>query len=267
MRIGRRRGISLLFALLIWGVSAVLFLAQEAAIQVESVTVGPNQTTTLDITVSNLPAPGVNDVQGQLRYDPAVMRVNSLDTLSGFTLFASKIDNNAGRVEFALAMVGGSPIRQGGLLRLKVQAVGQAGQQTSLELRLDVFRDPDGNDLFPPAELPNHIQNGTFTISGGGGPGPIGGVSIHVFPNPARSRATFRYELPQGTTQARLWVFMISGALAYSQALDVNAGEFVWDLRDQAGRALPPGAYYYRVSALTPGGVRLSPVGRLVIQR
>jgi hypothetical protein len=250
-------------------ISSVGLLAQEAAIKVESKSVKPGETTTIDITVFNLPAPGVNDVQGELSYNPSVMRVKSLDTLSGFTLFASSIDNAEGKVQFAIAMVGAAPIRQGGLIRLEVEAVGQAGEQTALELAITVFRDPDGDDIFTAEQLQDLIQAGTFTITNGEapGPGPLGEARVHVFPNPARTEATFSYELPEGTTEAMLWVFSLTGALVFSKELDVNTDRFTWDLRDLRGREAPNGPYYYRVSALSPAGSAISPVGRLVIRR
>jgi len=258
-----------LVALAIWISSVGLFLAQEAAIKVESKSVKRGETATIDITVFNLPAPGVNDVQGELTYSPSVMRVKKLETLSGFTLFASSIDNAEGRVQFAIAMVGKAPIRQGGLIRLEVEAVGQAGQQTTLALTLTVFRDPDGDDIFPAEQLQDLIQAGTFTITNGEVPEPTppGEVKVHVFPNPARSEATFRYDLPEGTTQATLWIFSLTGALVFSQELDVNDDKFTWNLRDLRGRDVPNGPYYYRVSALTQAGTAISPVGRLLIRR
>lgn len=249
--------------------SATFFLAQAQGpvIRVESKTVAPGEVAVINITVSNLPSPGVNDVQGTLRYDPNVMQVQSLTALSGFTLFA--FNNAPGEATFAIAIVGGTPVRQGGLVQFEVKAVGEAGQQTTLELELQVFRDPDGNELFPPEDLPSLIQQGTFKISGGGlfpSP-PMGEVSVHVFPNPARTKATFVYELPEGTTQATLWVFALRGELVFRQTLDVQEGRYEWNLKDNAGRAVPSGAYYFRISALTPQGTAHSPVGKLVIRR
>lgn len=273
MRQPQRSRTAALLAVLLWALSGAAFLAQQPetpAIRVESKTVDPGTDTTIDITVINLPAPGVNDVQGVLRYDPAVMRVKTLTPLSGFTLFASFIDNNAGEAQFAIAIVGGSPVRQGGLVRLEVEAAGQSGQQTSLELTLDVFRDPNGDPLFPAEQLAELIQNGTFTIAGGGGGGPPpaeGEVTVHVFPNPAKTTAKFKYTLPSGTSEATLWIFNIRGDLVFSKSLDVNTNQFNWNLKDTNEQDVPNGPYYFRVSALASAGGRSSPVGRLLVQR
>jgi hypothetical protein len=256
---------------MLWALSGGLFFAQQQtpAILVESKTVDPGTGTTIDITVMNLPSPGVNDVQGTLSYNPTVMRVKTLTPLSGFTLFASFIDNGAGEVQFAIAIVGGSPVSQGGLVRLEVEAVGQPGQQTPLELSLDVFRDPNGDPLFPAEQLAELIQNGTFTIAGGGGgPPPVEGeVTVHVFPNPAKTTAKFKYTLPSGTSEATLWIFNLRGDLVFSKPLDVNTNQFNWNLKGANGQDVPNGPYYFRVSALTSAGGRSSPVGRLLVQR
>ncbi len=266
----RRLGIGVL-ALLLWLGGVSLAQQQTPAIRVESKTVDPGTSTTIDITVIDLPSPGVNDVQGLLRYNPAVMRVKNVTPLSGFTMFASFPDNSAGEVQFAIAIVGGSPVRQGGLVRLEVEAVGQPGQQTALELTLDVFRDPEGDALFPAEQLVELIQSGTLTVAGGdgdGGPPPeVGEVVVHVFPNPAKTSAKFKYTVPDETDEATLWIFNIRGDLVFSKSLDVNTNQFNWNLKDANEQDVPNGPYYFRVSAVTSAGGRTSPVGRLVVQR
>lgn len=87
------------------------------------------------------------------------------------------------------------------------------------------------------------------------------------FPNPAKTRATFRYALPDGTTAAHLLVFNLEGRLVFDRNLDVNGREFVWDLKDSGGRDLPNGPYFYLVRAATPKGVLRSGVEVLIIQR
>ena len=264
----------LLFILLLGWADQRDFLAQqqEPVIRVESKTVAAGESATIDITAINIPAPGVNDVQGSLRYDPGVMRVTNVTALSGFTLFASSIDNTLGEVQFAIAIVGGEPVRQGGLVRLDVQAAGTSGQQTTLDLTLYVFRDPEGDDIFTPTELENIIEDGTFTISGGQPPPPPppgeeGAVTVHVFPNPARTTATFQYELPNGASEATLWIFDIRGGLIFRKALETGNNRYRWNLKDSAGRDVPNGPYYFRVTAQTAQGQQRSPVGRLLILR
>ena len=275
MRVRKAIGTVALWALFLLGLSGGSgFWAQEPqpAIRVESKTVAAGESTTLDITVIDIPAPGVNDVQGSLRYDPGVMRVTNVTALSGFTLFASSIDNTLGEVQFAIAVVGGNPVRQGGLVRLDVQAVGSSGQQTTLDLTINVFRDPEGDDIFTPTELASIVEDGTFTISGGGPPPPPppgggGEVQVHVFPNPARTRATFVYSIPNGTTEATLWIFDLRGGLVFQKSLDTGSNRYRWNLKDAAGKEVPNGPYYFRVGVQTAQGRLLSPVGRLLIQR
>jgi len=104
----------------------------------------------------------------------------------------------------------------------------------------------------------------TLEVFERGAPAP---VKARVFPNPARTRATFVYELPRGTSRAQLWVFTLDGRLVFNAALPLDTNRYRWDLRDRAKRPVPPGAYYYRITALTAQGVSASPVGRLVIAR
>lgn len=90
---------------------------------------------------------------------------------------------------------------------------------------------------------------------------------IHNFPNPASTETTFVYDLPEGTTSARLWVYDLVGRLVFTDELGAQSDQYEWDLRDQNDQAVPDGAYYYRAAATTPGGTALSNVGKLVIRR
>ena len=92
-------------------------------------------------------------------------------------------------------------------------------------------------------------------------------VAVHVFPNPARTRATFVYTLPQNAQGATLWVFDLRGRLVFRGDLDRNETRFRWNLRDLDGQAVPPGPYYFRVTVTTDKGVRASPIGRLLVVR
>lgn len=261
-------------ALLVWLSSAALFYAQDTAIRVESKTLEAGSSSTLDVRVFGLPGSGVSDVQGNMQFDPSVIRVTGISALSEYTLFASDTDNDNGRVQFALAMVDGSPIRQGGLLRLDVDAVGQSGDSTDVTLNLDAFRGPDGNELLGGEELESALASGSVDIGqngngngdgdGGTTPGP---VSIHVYPNPATSQANFVYELPEETNQAQLWVANVRGRTVFQQDIGAGSNEFTWNLENNAGQPVPEGAYVYRVIAQTPNGASSSPVGKLVIQR
>ncbi len=105
----------------------------------------------------------------------------------------------------------------------------------------------------------------TVTVLERGGIPP---VLVHVFPNPARTTATFKYSLPQNTTDATLYVFDVSGRQIYIKELTVTADTFQWNLKDTAGADVPDGAYYYVVQVTIQNrGTVSSSVGKLVIQR
>ncbi len=99
-------------------------------------------------------------------------------------------------------------------------------------------------------------------------PGQLPPVSVHVFPNPARLSATFRYTLPEKTTAATLYVFSLTGRQVFTTALSITANTFQWNLTDSQVRDLPSGPYYYLVrAAIQDRGMTSSAVQRLVIQR
>ena len=98
-------------------------------------------------------------------------------------------------------------------------------------------------------------------------PGGADVLTVHNFPNPASVSTTFSYFVPSDATQALLSVFAFTGPLVFTRTLDTSTTQFQWDLRDSNGNDLPNGLYLYRVWASTPGGARLSDVGKLVIAR
>ncbi|MBI5709775.1 MAG: DUF362 domain-containing protein [Candidatus Eisenbacteria bacterium] len=71
------------------------------------------------------------------------------------------------------------------------------------------------------------------------------------FPNPTAAAVTIRFDLP-ASGEVRLEVFDAAGALLRTVRRSLGAGpgrELSWDGRDDAGRAVACGSYFYRVSA------------------
>ena len=97
----------------------------------------------------------------------------------------------------------------------------------------------------------------------------------HNHPNPFSQRTTFVYELSRYTDQVKICIYSVSGRLL--QRLDGLSGrrgynEAVWDGRDQNGRILPNGVYFYTISAednsrLTSENQRHRVYGRLAVLR
>ena len=88
------------------------------------------------------------------------------------------------------------------------------------------------------------------------------------YPNPARDHTNFFCDgLPGGTTNATLRIFNLKGELVKSHPMNITAGSYRWDLRDENGNALPNGPYFYYLRAETPNGVFRTRVEVLIIQR
>ncbi len=96
---------------------------------------------------------------------------------------------------------------------------------------------------------------------------PPEGIAVVAYPNPARTRAHFRYFLPEGALAAQLLIFDLKGRPVLARDLDVEGRVFTWDLRDAQGRAVPNGPYFYLVRATTPQGPVRSRVEVLIVQR
>lgn len=95
-------------------------------------------------------------------------------------------------------------------------------------------------------------------------------VEIINFPNPAKERTKFTYSwlLPGPARQATLRIFNIKGELAFSQDLDANKSEFIYDLSDNEGRPLPNGPYFYFLTVIAQDGRSFrSAVSVLAVQR
>lgn len=77
---------------------------------------------------------------------------------------------------------------------------------------------------------------------------PSAALALSVFPNPLRSTARIRLSLGQAGF-ADVQVIDVAGRVLRSlswSALPSGANELVWDLDDDAGRALPNGRYFVR---------------------
>ncbi|MCK4579919.1 MAG: PKD domain-containing protein, partial [Dehalococcoidia bacterium] len=117
-------------------------------------------TTTIDVTVSAVPPPGVTDIQGTITFNSSIVHVIDIVGLNGFSGFFFKaIDNVLGTVTFTGAIVGGPGVTAGDILQLTVEAVGAPGESCFVDLVMTVFRHEDGTNI------PHTVDHGTFTIS------------------------------------------------------------------------------------------------------
>ncbi|MFQ6090634.1 MAG: PKD domain-containing protein, partial [Candidatus Bipolaricaulia bacterium] len=175
---------------------------QYAEVAVESKTVSPGGTTTIAISVKNVPEPGLADIQGSLSFDPAVVQVNKVSGLNDYEVFAADIDNDVGEVQFVVAQVTGKHIRAGGFLQFEVKAIGKSGESSPLMLTLDVFRDADGHDI------DYSITNGTLSIGGGNTPPKAKFTFSPASPKAGEEiQFTDQSTDPDGTIQSWSWDF------------------------------------------------------------
>ncbi len=142
------------------GLSALTPAQQFAEVSVGSKTVSAGGTATIDISVQNVPDPGLADIQGSLSFDPEVIQVNEVSGLNDYEIFAADIDNDAGEIKFVAAQVTGKHIKAGGFLQFAIEAIGKSGESSPLMLTLEVFRDADGRDIS------YSITNGTVSLTG-----------------------------------------------------------------------------------------------------
>jgi len=150
-----RKGLALIFLLV--GLPVVVF--GQALVNVEDATTVAGGDTTIDVTASAVPAPGLTEIQGTITFDPSVMQITTLQGLDGFAgFFFSEIDNTAGTATYLAAIVGADGILAGEIFRLFVEAVGSPGESCFVNVAFTVFRDDDSTDIAVT------VDNGLFTI-------------------------------------------------------------------------------------------------------
>lgn len=83
--------------------------------------------------------------------------------------------------------------------------------------------------------------------------------TIQPLPNPATDQVNFHYQLPEG---GELFIYNLKGRLVYKQSLPPGAGSWLWPLRDDQGRSLAGGVYYYHLKEREG-----SANGKIIVQR
>ncbi len=131
--------------------------AQDAKITVENVTAHPEEETTIGITADEVPQPGIASIQGSISFDPQV--VQFLDLVFSESYNIAVKNAQTGSVKFAATLTAeDEPITAGMLLELRVKAVGQPGDESEIDLTLEVLSDLNYQDI------PHTITDGVFKI-------------------------------------------------------------------------------------------------------
>jgi PKD repeat protein len=172
-----------------------------AEVSVESKTIAPNSTSSVNIVLSEGPDAGVADIQGLLRFDAKVLKATKIEGQQDYEVFASKLDNNAGEVRFLVTRLRAPYAKAGPLIKIEFQAIGKSGDKSDLRLSLNVLRDPDGRDV------PNRISNGLITLGSVQNQPPTAKFSFTPAEPKIDEEISFKDEStdPDGTTDIVSW--------------------------------------------------------------
>jgi flagellar hook assembly protein FlgD len=81
---------------------------------------------------------------------------------------------------------------------------------------------------------------------------PVGGFALgQNFPNPFKAATTIAFTVPDPGRDVRLTIYNVSGQVVRSLVggpLAGSAKTVVWDAQDDAGRSVPSGVYFYRLT-------------------
>ena len=113
-----------------------------------------------------------------------------------------------------------------------------------------------GSDPGNPESTPANVA----VLPGGPGAARLSFAGGSPNPFPHAGSTVLRFALPRAE-KAKLEVFDAAGrrvAVVVDRALPAGPGAAVWDGRDEGGRAVGPGVYFYRLSA---GGEKLTSKG------
>jgi hypothetical protein len=217
----------------------------------------PGGRVTIDISSSAV----VEGIQvgpaGSLSFDPQVIQIKEIRGIPPFQLLAHEIDNEAGRAKF-MAIAMGEP-RDGEIIELEVEAVGQEGESTVVELASDMILDAEGN------ELEVETAEGWLTI---GKAMPLQVDRVLSIPNPVRSgEVRFTVE-GRGIKDIQVQIYDLSGREVFSSGW--VAGEtFEWSLMSSHGQLVANGVYLYIVTVrgFDEGELVKSGVKKLVVLR
>jgi len=194
-------------------VIVVLALAQSPAQQaakiiVENKAVFPREKTTIKVSASDVPAPGIASIQGKLNFNSAVFVVNDVKFASNFNLSIHNILNEAGEVRFAATVTTGTPIMGGVLMEFVVETVGDLNQSSPLRLTLQVLSDSRFN------AIPHEVIHGTYSIGGTANAPPKANFTI----SPANPKVSDTVQFtdasgdPDGSIVSWTWEFGDGGS-------------------------------------------------------
>lgn len=218
--------------------------AQEAQITVESVTAHPAEEVMIEVSAADVPAPGIASIQGSIGFDPAVVELEDLVFSDQFNIEVKNIQTAS--VKFAATLTADHrPITGGPLLELKVKAVGQPGDESKIDLTLEVLSDLDYHDIA------YKITDGTFTIKAPNRP-PVADFTFSPVAPATEDTIQFtdKSSDPDGKIVGWRWEFG-DGATA-----DLQAPTHVYS---------EPGSYTVRLTVTDDGGATDTKAKEIVV--
>ncbi|MDZ7269889.1 MAG: SBBP repeat-containing protein [candidate division KSB1 bacterium] len=182
-------------------------------------------------------------VDVEFSYDPAVLQFVEVKRAGLSGKFDLLVNSEAGRLRVG-AYAAQAESRTGELLTLCFQVVGREGEQSPL--RLSRYQVNAGTLQRAEASL---------LVGAAGATTPRQFALGQNYPNPFNPETLIRFDLPgnAGTMlKVRLAVYNLAGqlvAVLVDQEKPAGSHQVKWDGRDQAGVAVPSGAYFYKLVA------------------
>ncbi len=189
---------------------------------------------------------------GRLRFDPAVIQVREVRGLNGHRVLAAAIDPVRGEVRFVAASLRGQV--SGAPVELTVEAVGEPGARSPLDLRPDLALDRRGQ----PVQLA--VEAGRVAL------GQRVPLAVRGAFAARRARGVEFKVQGQGVRALAVTVFDLAGRRVFHGRADGTA--LRWSLRDARGRPAANGVYLYAVVVEGVNGERLTlPIRKLAVLR
>jgi hypothetical protein len=165
------------------------------------------------------------DIQGTLTFDPAVMQVEQVVGMNGYTILASQVDNDLGRVRFVASLIDGVPTGEA-ILKFEIQ--GRADD--SLRLNFDLLRDSQGRDLVASVDYTTRIP-----------------VALSQVQARCNGRGIEFEALGVGIESIEVQIFNLAGVKIFDSG-PVARNTLEWHLMNDQGKVVANGVYLYTVT-------------------
>jgi len=224
----------------------------------ENATLAPGERAVLRLFANPAPKGLQVGPEGSIRFDPRVIRVLGIRAVAPFSLLAAKIDHARGSIRFMLARLGRSVPGDGmkPVLELEVEAVGEPGQASPIELRADLLLDDQGK------EAKARIQEGSVVIKP-----PIALRVERVELQSLEFGRGYRFWVRgEGIRAIEVYIFDLRGRRVFTSGRAANG--LLWRGQGGDGRRLANGVYLYVVRVYGfQGEVIQTQVRKLIVLR